>query len=43
MVNETTLAIITKVGIVATLLFVVIPAMIWVGINYLKYLSLVAG
>ena len=43
MIDEKTLAIFTKVGILGAVLFAVIPAAIWVFIKYVQFLSWAGG
>ena len=43
MFDQKTLAIITKVGVIAAILFVAVPAVIWASIKFIKYLSWAGG
>lgn len=43
MISEDALAVVTKVGIVAAVLFGVVPAAIWAVVRYLEYLAWVVG
>lgn len=38
MISEDTLATLTKIGIVAAVLFVLLPAAIWVLVKYVEFL-----
>lgn len=42
MFSEDALAALTKVGLVAAVLFVVVPAAIWAVVRYLEFLAWVA-
>jgi len=39
MISEDALAVVTKVGLVALVLFVVIPGAIWLVIRYVEFLA----
>jgi len=43
MISEDALAVITKVGIVATFLFVVIPTVTWLVVRYGEFLARVGS
>lgn len=43
MFDQKTLSIITKVGIVAAILFVAVPVVIWMAIKYLQFLGWAGG
>lgn len=43
MFNEDTLVIITKVAIIAAILFVAVPGAIWLAIKYIEFISWVGG
>jgi len=43
MISEDALAVVTKVGLVAAVLFVVIPAAIWLVIKYFEFIAWVGG
>lgn len=39
MISESTLAVVTKVAIIAAILFVAVPAAIWWVVRYIEFLS----
>ena len=39
MINENTLAVVTKVAIIAAILFVAVPGVIWMAIKYFEFLA----
>jgi hypothetical protein len=39
MISEDALAVVTKVGTVAAVLFVVVPAAIWAVVRYVEFLA----
>ena len=43
MTKKKPLSIITKVGIVAAILFVAVPAVIWMAIKYVQFLAWTGG